>query len=77
MKLVGFEDTELSKSVGFPTSRRQLLDKLQVRLSVFDDKIEVKSLFPVEPVGAQSCTSTKGEREGFKILNPFSVFVSF
>jgi hypothetical protein len=59
LKLVGFEDADLSKSAGFPTSRRQLLDKLQVRLSVFDDRIEVKSLFPVEPVGVQLCTSTR------------------
>jgi site-specific DNA recombinase len=61
LKLVGFEDADLSKSTGFPTSRRQLLDKLQVRLSVFDDRVEVKSLFPVEPVGVQLCTSTKGD----------------
>ncbi len=61
LKLVGFDDVDLSKSVGFPTSRRQLLDKLQVRLSVFDDRVEVKSLFPVEPVGVQLCTSTRGD----------------
>ena len=59
LKLVGFDDTNLSKSAGFPTSKRQLLDKLQVRLSVFDDRVEVKSLFPVEPVGVQLCTSTR------------------
>ena len=61
LKLVGFEDGDLSKLAGFPTSRRQLLDKLQVRLSVFNDRVEVKSLFPVDPVGAQLCTSTRGE----------------
>jgi hypothetical protein len=61
LKLVGFDDTDLSKSTGFPTSKRQLLDKLQVRLSVFDDRVEVKSLFPVEPVGVQLCTSAKGD----------------
>ncbi len=61
LKLVGFEDADLSKSAGFPTSRRQLLDKLQVRLSVFNDRVEVKSLFPVEPVGVQLCTSAKGD----------------
>jgi site-specific DNA recombinase len=61
LKLVGLDDADQSKSSGFPTSRRQLLDKLQVRLSVFDDRIEVHSLFPVEPIGVQLCTSTKGD----------------
>ncbi len=66
LMLIGFEDTDLSRSAGFPTSRRQLLDKLQVKLSVLDDRVEVKSLFPVEPVGVQLCTSTKGDGEGFR-----------
>jgi len=65
LKFVGLNDADQSKSAGFPTSRRQLLDKLQVRLSVFDDRVEVKSLFPVEPVGVQLCTSTKGDEKGF------------
>jgi len=60
LKFVGLNDPEQSKSAGFPTSKRQLLDKLHVRLSVFDDRVEVKSQFPVEPVGVQPCTSTKG-----------------
>jgi site-specific DNA recombinase len=59
LKLVGLDDPDRSKLVGFPTSKRQLLDKLQVRLSVFDDRVEVKSLFPVESIGVQQCTSTR------------------
>jgi len=59
LKLVGLDDPDRSKSEGFPTSKRQLLDKLQVRLSVFDDRVEVKSFFPVEPIGIQQCTSTR------------------
>jgi site-specific DNA recombinase len=59
LKMVGFEDGDLSKSAGFPTSRRQLLDKLQVKLAVFNDRIEVKALFPVKPVNVQLCTSTR------------------
>jgi site-specific DNA recombinase len=59
LKLVRLDDPDRSKSEGFPTSKRQLLDKLQVRLSVFDDRVEVKSLFPVEPFGIQQCTSTR------------------
>jgi hypothetical protein len=59
LKLVGLDDPDRSKSESFPKSKRQLLDKLQVRLSVFDDRVEVKSLFPVEPVSVQQCTSIR------------------
>jgi len=65
LKLVEKDDPSQSKAEGFPTSKRQMLDKLQVRLSVFDDRVEVKSLFPVEPIGIQSCTSARGDKEGF------------
>ena len=59
LKLVERDDPDQSKKEGFPTSKRQMLDKLQVRLSVFDDRVEVKSLFPVEPIGIQQCTSAR------------------
>ena len=38
LKLVEKDDPGQSKAEGFPTSKRQMLDKLQVRLSVFDDR---------------------------------------
>ena len=59
LKLVERDDPGQSKAEGFPASKRQMLDKLQVRLSVFDDRVEVKSLFPVEPIGIQPCTSAR------------------
>jgi hypothetical protein len=59
LRMVSFEDTELSKTSDFPTSRRQLFDKLQVKLAVFNDRIEVNALFPVEPICIQLCTSTR------------------
>jgi site-specific DNA recombinase len=59
LKLVEKDDPSQSKAEGFPTSKRQMLDKLQVRLSVFDDRVEVKSLFPVELIGIQQCTSAR------------------
>jgi site-specific DNA recombinase len=59
LKLVERDDPDQSKAEGFPTSKRQMLDKLQVRLSVFDDRVEVKSLFPVQPIGIQPCTSAR------------------
>jgi site-specific DNA recombinase len=59
IELIGLDNPALSKAEGFPTSKRQMLDKLQVRLSVFEDRVEVKSLFPIEPIGIQSCTSAR------------------
>jgi site-specific DNA recombinase len=59
IELIGLDDPDQSKWEGFPTSKRQMLDKLQVRMSVFDDRVEVKSLFPVEPIGIQQCPSAR------------------
>jgi hypothetical protein len=53
LKVVGFEDKELGKTLGFPTSKRELLDKLQVKLVVLNDRIEVKGLFPIQPINLQ------------------------
>jgi hypothetical protein len=39
-----------------------MLDKLQVKLTVMNDRIEVNSLFPVEPIDIQLCTSIGGLR---------------
>ncbi len=60
LRLVGLDYPKLGQSMGFPASRRQLLDKLRVKLTVFDEKVEVKAFFPIEPVGVQQCTSIKG-----------------
>jgi site-specific DNA recombinase len=57
LKLVNLEDKSISHREGFPTSRRELLDKLQVRLVVMADRIEVKALFPIDPITCQLCTS--------------------
>jgi hypothetical protein len=64
LKVVSFEDKELSKTLGFPASRRELLDKLQMKLVVFNDRIEVNGLFPIQPIDIQSLASTKGDRRG-------------
>ncbi len=61
LRVVGLEDREISKTLGFPASKRELLDKLQVKLMVFDDRIEINGLFPVEPINIQLCTSTRGQ----------------
>ncbi|MBM4432679.1 MAG: hypothetical protein FJ025_01590 [Chloroflexi bacterium] len=47
LKVVALEDTDLGTMMQFPASRRELLDRLQVRLVVNDDRVEVKALFPM------------------------------
>ena len=59
LKLVNIGDREISKISGFPSSRRELLDKLQVRLVVMPERIEVKALFPIQPIDHQLCTSAR------------------
>jgi hypothetical protein len=63
-QILDLDDESLSKVTAFPTTKRELLDKLQVRLTVFEDRIEVNAVFPVAPIDYQKCTSTyqrKGE----------------
>jgi len=67
LKIIGFEDGEVTNRLGFPASKRDMLNKLQVKLAVFDDKIEVNCLFPVELINIQLCTSAGGQR-GIKSL---------
>ncbi|MFC1893663.1 hypothetical protein ACFLYR_06530 [Chloroflexota bacterium] len=58
LRIVGLEDPEIGKLMGFPATRRQLLDKLQVQVIVFHDRIETEALFPIEPIDCQMCTPT-------------------
>ena len=58
LKIVGFEDKDISTALHFPATRRELLDLLQVKLVVFLDRIEVKAVFPIAPIDYQKCTST-------------------
>jgi site-specific DNA recombinase len=57
LRIVGTENIKLGEMMGFPASRRELLEKLQVQLVVFNDRINVNSIFPVVPVGYPQCTS--------------------
>ena len=46
----------------FPTTRRELIDKLQLTVIAFDDSLEVKTLFPIKPLTSQKYTSpSQGE----------------
>ncbi|MBL7166243.1 MAG: recombinase family protein, partial [Dehalococcoidales bacterium] len=58
LRLAGLESASLSESMQFPATRRELLQKLQVQVVVFHDRIDVKAIFPIEPVYHQKCTST-------------------
>ena len=57
LKLLGIGDSELSERMKFPTTQRELFDKLQLRLIVFKDKIEVKAVFPMPDILYQEYTS--------------------
>lgn len=53
LKIVSFEDKEITKILNFPATKRELLDLLQVRVVVFMDRIEVNALFPIKPINCQ------------------------
>jgi hypothetical protein len=66
LKLLDIGNGELSDTMQFPTTQRELFDKLQLRLVVFKDKIEVKAVFPMPDIKNQECTFTKGYTRGRK-----------
>jgi len=59
LKLLDIGNGELSDNMQFPTTQRELFDKLQLRLVVFKDKIEVKAVFPMPDIQNQECTFTR------------------
>ena len=58
MQLVGFEDREISRAIGFPSTRREVLDMLQIQLMALEDRVEVNAVLPVRGIDRQLCTST-------------------
>jgi hypothetical protein len=60
LRILDLDDESLSKIMAFPATKRELLDKLQVRLMVFEDRIEVVAVFPVAPIDYQKCNPTRG-----------------
>ena len=57
LTLVDLEDEETSRIMSFPATKRELLDMLQVRLVAFEDRIELKAIFPVGHINRQLCRS--------------------
>jgi site-specific DNA recombinase len=53
LKIVGIEDDDVSKALFFPATKKKMLDKFQVRVVVFIDRVEVKAIFPIEPIDCQ------------------------
>jgi hypothetical protein len=73
LKVIGFEDSTLSATLGFPASKREMLNKLQTHLVVFNDGIEVNGLFPIAPINNQLCTSAGGTRGIFSVRIPLNL----
>jgi site-specific DNA recombinase len=44
------KDGDKAKHKYFPKNKREVLDLLQVRLMVYTDRIEIKAIFPIEPI---------------------------
>jgi len=60
LQIVGFEDEAITAIIHFPATRRELLDMLQVRLVVFMDTVEVKAVFPIQPIDYQAYQPDSG-----------------
>ena len=58
LRILGLDNVDMTKISQFPATKRELLDKLQVKVVVFCDRIEVKAVFSADPVYYQKCTST-------------------
>jgi site-specific DNA recombinase len=62
LQYLGLGYSELSEDMQFPLTQRELFDKLQLRLVVFSDKIEVKALFSMPDILNQEYTVVEGVR---------------
>ena len=49
IKVYGFEDIEPIENITSIIAKRQILDRLQVKLVVFTDHIEIRCQIPIEP----------------------------
>ncbi len=57
LKIVGLNSKEVGSVMHFPGTRRELLDRLGVRVIVFPDRVEVKAVFNIDPVDSSLCNS--------------------
>ncbi len=56
--MLNLDKVDMTEVFQFPTTKRELLDKLQVRVLIFSDRAEIKAVFPSAPIVYQKCTST-------------------
>jgi hypothetical protein len=49
IKIYGFEDIEPIENITSIVAKRQIIDKLQVKIVVFSDRIEIRCQLPLEP----------------------------
>ncbi len=56
LRIAGLDSQDITRTMRFPATNRELVELLQIRLVVFEDRIDVKAVFPIEPVEHQSCT---------------------
>jgi len=67
---------ELHGWLSGPATKRELLDKLQVQVIVFYNRIEIKALFPIDPIYCHKCTppcqgeGDTGDRDTKQSLKP-------
>ncbi len=60
LSLVGIENSDVSDAVQFLAKKRELLDMLQVRLTAYEDRVDVKAIFTVEPINSQTSNTSQG-----------------
>jgi hypothetical protein len=58
LKILGLDDEDVSKAMQFPATRREILHKLQLKVIVFPDRIELNTVFPLQVIECQKCNPT-------------------
>jgi len=56
LRILGLDNVDMTEVLQSPSTRRGLLDKLQVRVVVFSDGMEVNAIFSIDPVICQKRT---------------------
>ena len=58
LKMLNLDNVDMTEVFQFPSTKRELLDKLQVRVVIFSNRAEINAVFPIAPIAYQKCTST-------------------
>ena len=58
--MLGMDNVDMTEAFQFPSTRRELLDELQMRVVIFSDRVEINAVFPIAPIVYQKCTSREG-----------------